>query len=238
MRYVRQVPGGAPRTFLTCAENEVRPLSRLPARELELIAKISQLRYYAEGTVVVEQGEPAKGLFVNCSAFLRLAHVQAGGKTAAVRLLGPGRMLGLAEIVLGTSHQHRCEVVAAGAMEYLPKREMVRLILENTNIAVEMLIQTSQQILDQTEDMCRIPSSSSEERLLHSLQDFSATGEGAGAGSRGFLLPTVQELADSIGCSRQWTSKILGEMESRGVIRRDGRRITLTPKDLVVGLPV
>jgi CRP-like cAMP-binding protein len=210
-------------------------LSRLPDRERELVAKIGQLRYYAKGTVVVEQGEPAPGLFINRSAYLRLVHVQAGGKMAAVSLLGPGRMLGLAEIILGTLHQHRCEVVAAGMVELLPKREMARLILDNPSIAVEMLIQASQQIFDQTEDMCRLPSSSSEERLLHSLRGFSVAGGGVVSG--GLPLLTVQELADSIGCSRQWTSKILGEMAGRGVIRRDGRRITLTPKNRALALP-
>lgn len=216
----------SPRTCTTCAGREACPLSRLADREFEPIVKIWQLRHYAKGSVVVEQGEPAKGLFVNRSAYLRLVHIQASGKTAAVSLFGPGGVLGLAEIMLGTPHQRRCEVVVGGEIEYLSKREMAHLILERPTIAVEMLILASQQILGHTEDLCRIPSSSSEERLLHSLQELSANG--GGAKSHEIPLLTVQELADHIGSSRQWTSKILGEMESRGVIRRNGRRITLT----------
>jgi len=227
MRPAGRASDDAPRAYLTAAEGEVHPLSHLPDRELQLIAGISQVRHYSKGTVVVEQGEPAKGLFVNRSALLRVAHVLPDGKRVAVGLLGPGQMVGLPEIILGTPHQRQCEVISAGAIEYLPKREIVRLILDNTNIAVEMLVQASHQLFEQIEELCQIPSSSSEERLLRSLQDFSATGEGVG---KEIPMLTVQELADSIGCTRQWTSKILGEMEDRGLIRRHGRRITLTPK--------
>jgi CRP/FNR family cyclic AMP-dependent transcriptional regulator len=233
MRPVLQSLGSDPRSCTTCAGRELCPLSRLADREFEPVAKAWQLRRYAKGMVVVEQGEPAQGLFVNRSAYLRLVHVQASGKTAAVSMLGPGGVLGLAEIMLGTAHQRRCEVVIGGEIEYLSKRDMAHFILASSSIAVEMLIQASQQILAHTEDLCRIPSSSSEERLLHSLRDFSATGNGAT--SHEIPLLTIQELADHIGCSRQWTSKILGEMESRGVISRSGRRITLTRKARAAG---
>ena len=68
------------------------------------------------------------------------------------------------------------------------------------------------------------------ERLLHKLQEL-ADACGVTTESGGLLLDaplTVQDLAGSLGCSRQWASKLLSEIESRGLIERRGRRIVLT----------
>jgi len=39
---------------------------------------------------------------------------------------------------------------------------------------------------------------------------------------------TVQMLADKVGCSRQWASRLLGELEAAGKLRRNRGWITLT----------
>jgi CRP-like cAMP-binding protein len=38
---------------------------------------------------------------------------------------------------------------------------------------------------------------------------------------------TVQMLADKVGCSRQWASKLLGELEAAGKLKRNRSWITL-----------
>jgi DNA-binding MarR family transcriptional regulator len=45
---------------------------------------------------------------------------------------------------------------------------------------------------------------------------------------------TVRDLAGTLGCSRQWASKLLSEIEAQGLIEREGRRIILTDAALEV----
>jgi len=66
------------------------------------------------------------------------------------------------------------------------------------------------------------------ERLLSALAELARVyGLPAEAGLRIPVPLTVQMLADKVGCSRQWASKLLGELESAGKLKRNRSWITL-----------
>ena len=71
----------------------------------------------------------------------------------------------------------------------------------------------------------RVPSG---ERLMSALIELSRIyGVPADSGLRIPVPLTVQMLADKIGCSRQWASRLLGELEAAGKLKRNRSWITL-----------
>lgn len=225
-----------PDTEESCSTSRTQPssvFSRLPDLELERYLQMVQLRYYDRGTTIAKQGEAAQGVIVNLSARIKLEHFHSTGKCTAVSFVQPGGVIGLAQILLGSRYQRRVTVVEAGEVEYVPKREMVQFILGYPSVAIEMLVLASQQHQELLEDLCRLSADPPEQRLVRTLMEFAEPDAETRRGEVHLQLPvTVQDVADRIGCSRQWTSKILTDLEDRGWIRRRGRSVALLAKAL------
>ncbi|MFB3903762.1 MAG: helix-turn-helix domain-containing protein [Acidobacteriota bacterium] len=72
----------------------------------------------------------------------------------------------------------------------------------------------------------------SADRLLNVLQQLAkACGQRTADGIRLRIPFTVQDLADEIACSRQWTTRLLSELEGRRMIqRKNGWIVLMEPK--------
>ena len=195
---------------------------------------IAQPRFYAAGSTILRQGEEADGLFIIQTGLVRLLHLTPAGKPVGVRLVTPPEILGLTEVITGDPYSATVETVEETQVEYVSRKRFVPFLLSTPALAVELLIRVSQDFERIQEGIYESDGGSPlVERLVHKLQELSAA---CGVTTeRGLLLDaplTVQDLAGTLGCSRQWASKLLSEIESRGLIERKGRRIILTDAGL------
>ena len=204
--------------------------NRLTPEALQEFQSISQPRFYAPGSTILRQGEDAEGLFVLQSGLVRLLHLTPAGRSVGVRLVTPPEIVGLTEVITGDRYSATVETVEESRVEYVSRRRFVPFLLSTPALAVELLIRVSQDFERIQEGMYESDGGSPlVERLVHKLQELAAA---CGVSTEtGLLLDaplTVQDLAGTLGCSRQWASKLLSEIESRGLIERRGRRIVLT----------
>jgi CRP/FNR family cyclic AMP-dependent transcriptional regulator len=194
-------------------------------------------RVYGRATVLFRQGDEVRGLFVVRSGWVKLGFAAPNGHAAIVGLIGPGSLLGLREVVTGQSHSVSAETVESSELDYVNRAGFVAFLEERPEVAVALLTRLSHEAGRLLRELCevatRVPPA---DRLLHTLQDLAAScGLWSEEGARLRLSLTVQELAERIGCSRQWTTRALDQLQTRGLIRRRGGRITLTPEAVRVG---
>jgi len=216
-----------------CAVCQAAPhcaFTNLTPEALQEFRSIAQTRFYAAGSTILRQGEEADGLFVLQSGLVRLLHLTPAGKPVGVRLLTPPEIVGLTEVITGDRYSSTVETVEESQVEFVPRKRFVPFLLSTPALAVELLIRVSQDFERIQEGIYESDGGSPlVERLVHKLQELAAA---CGVNTeRGLLLDaplTVQDLAGTLGCSRQWASKLLSEIESRGLIERRGRRIILT----------
>jgi CRP-like cAMP-binding protein len=222
--------GNLPGRCATCAARMNCCLPNLSTEVLKQFHEITFSRIYNPDVTVFRQGEQAHGLFIVRSGSIRLAYISTEGRSLALGLVGPSGILGLAEIMTGIQYSVSAETLEESDLEYVEKQQFLAFLAKNPIVAVELLRMLSHQLQRFQTELCevagRLPST---QRLLHTLQDFSETcGLATREGVRIRLCLTVQDLADRIGCSRQWTSKLLHDLESQGLIHRRGGWITLT----------
>jgi CRP-like cAMP-binding protein len=214
---------------LPCPIGTLCPFRVLPAEVRLQVHALFETRWYAATTTLFREGETAAGLFVVRSGLVRLLHFGADGKTAVVRMATPGTLLGLVASVTGEPYLFTAEAAEESRVELLPRRVFVRLLLEQPAFAVELLVRVSQDLADSQQRLCEATENSLPERLLRRLRELAAAcGVPTPEGVLLDLRLTVQDLADSVGCSRQWASRLVGELESSGMIRRRGRRFVLS----------
>ncbi len=213
-----------------CVAEPTCPFGNLSPEAFEAFRAITETRVYAPGSTILRQGDPALGLFVIQSGLVRVLHVTASGKPVGVRMASAAAILGLNEVITGDRYRQSAQAVEQTRLEHVPRKRFVPFLFQHPEVAVEVLVQVSQDFAKLEDGLYEAAAGSPlGERLVHKLQEFA--GSCGVPTERGVLLDvplTVQDLAGSLGCSRQWASKLLAEAVSQGLIERDGRRITLT----------
>lgn len=200
---------------------------QLPEESLGRLQSMTQLMSFGPGVTIIEQGEPASGFFIVRRGSVRLIHTTPT-KKVLLETLGPPALVGLTEVIEHSPYMLAAESEGTCQLEFVPRQLFVPFLVEEPGVALELLIGLSERL---NRLVARFLAASSREPLRQ--QVLTAIRERArraakSPGSR--MRPmsiTVQELAESVGCSRQWASAILKQLVQQGVIRRSGRRITL-----------
>jgi CRP/FNR family transcriptional regulator len=206
---------------------------RDPARRA--FEEITRAKAYSARATVVRQGDPVEGVFVVQSGLVRLTHLTPWGRNVAVQLVGPAAVLGLPEMISGGSFPWNAEVVQRTVLELIPRDEMLSFLSAYPEVTLDLLTQVSRELVKIQADLCASMSGSPlRERLLGKLCELCGDwGVKTPQGLELDLRITVQDLADHLGCSRQWVSKALGELEDDGLVRRRSRgALLLTPAAL------
>jgi CRP/FNR family transcriptional regulator, cyclic AMP receptor protein len=216
-----------PPSCSTCVSRQACALSRSL-----WFQSIKTVRYYSRHVTLIRQGDPGKHIHVLRRGWLQIAHIMPNGKSI-VDLWGPGSIIGIAPAITNGAYPfsaialEECEIEQADAAEFLKH------LKKDANIAFDLLRHMSR-LTTRLLDHLYVAAGKvrTEERLLRALIEISLTcGVRADGGVRLNLPLPVQVIADWIGCSRQWASKLLRDLEARGAMKRRNGWITLTGLD-------
>ena len=190
---------------------------------------IKTVRLYSRYITVVRQGDPGRHIHVLRRGWLQITHIMPNGKSI-VDLWGPGSIVGIASAITNDATPYSaialedCEVEQADAGEFLKH------LKKDAHIEFDLLRHISRQTIrllgNFYDAAAKVPM---EDRLHRVLVEISSTcGVPTEGGLRINLPLSIQVLADWIGCSRQWASKLMSNLEARGALKRNNGWITLT----------
>jgi CRP-like cAMP-binding protein len=229
-------PPAAKASCCACPAHSACVFSGIPEEALTRWHAISQLRGHGPGAPIFRQGERSHGLFVVRSGLLRLVRLEPSGKRVLVGLTNSSQVLGLTEVITGAAYHVSAEPMQVCELEYVPRGDFMRFLLDWPAVAVDLLIHLSEELetvlatLSQTTAGSAPPA----RRILRTLHQVGcACGEVTSEGIELRVPLTVQDLADHVGLSRQWTSQLLQKMMSEGLVRRTARTLVVTRHGLV-----
>jgi CRP/FNR family transcriptional regulator len=193
---------------------------------------VSRVCIYGSGVTVFWQGDEPEGVFVVRLGWLKLSHVSLAGRPATVDIMGTGSILCLQSVLTGFPFAASCEVIEHCELEYIERDQFLKLLASNQELADHILTTVCLDSGRFLTELCmtgaKVPA---RERLLHILRDL-ARSCGLG-GDKGVLIRiplTVNDIGERIGCTRQWTTKLLMELEQMDLILRKQGSITMTNK--------
>ncbi len=205
------------------------PISKLPEHINQQIRRSIESRFYTPGCVIATQGQLAEGVFIIKTGWVHTVFQTRRDRRVTVGLHGPGHILALPDVMLAGPNSTSIETIEDCEIEFLSTGNLRSIVGQEPALAVHLLQLVSGQILRVMEDMYGGAGTSTSERLLQILRDLSAQcGRDTGDGLRMRLPFTVQHLADRVGCSRQWATKALSELEEKGLVRRSRGWITVS----------
>lgn len=226
-----------------CRECPARPgcvLLQLSEEKFQKLGGILEHRYYGRGKHILRQGERPRGVFVVRSGLARLSHIHDDGKRTTVGLAPPGSILGLVEVVTGCQALLSAKTLEDSEIEHMPREKFVPFVLDTPKLSMELLVRLCEEFQKLLEAFWRTASKISPRlRLLGTLQEVASHcgREMEGGGLLVDVPLTVQDLATHVGLSRQWTTKLLQELVSQDLVRRQEGRLLITSSGLKTETP-
>jgi len=182
---------------------------------------------------IFHQGREAAGFYILRSGWVKLSHRTKNGKKPVTGIAGPGSVLGLFEVLTSMPFESTAEALEDCELEFVRAATFMALLEKNPNLAVDLLKTTGLQAQRSRADLYALAGGlPSANRLLAILGDLAANcGSPSLDGIRLRIPFRVQDLAEKIGCSRQWTSKLLRELETKKLIQREAGWIIIRAHD-------
>lgn len=207
----------------------------LPDADLRALLDSAQERSLVEGEFFFMQGDPATRSFVLVQGKVRLSQVNPDGQQVIQGYIGPGREFGIIAAV-GASH-YPVSAQAAGRSVALGWDQMVfkRMIAENPQVAQNALQIMARQIAEFQTRVRELSTQRVERRVARALLRLAQqSGRKTEAGVLIDLPLSRQDLAELTGTTLFTVSRILKGWETRGLVRSQRERVTITsPHGLV-----
>lgn len=204
----------------------------LPQNQRAELDAIGRSCFSVPGTVLFLQGEAAEGVLLIRRGWVKLFHTFADGNATSSALVGSGYLLGLPEVLAEQARPIGAEAVSGCQFDFLPAEPFRQFTVRHPDVTLRLLKAVAG-VLHQLTLSVAAGHQPSLARLMAALQKLASDcGRPGDGGVRIEVALTVGDLADHIGCSRQWTSKLLADLEGEGMIQRRKGWITLTDRGL------
>jgi CRP/FNR family transcriptional regulator len=210
-----QTPGGL------CSQ-----LSAAALRDLQAIMLDVE---YPEDSLLFDEDQALKGVFVLKSGMVKLTVTSEEGKTLILRLVRPGEVIGLSAAISGSPYEscaiavHRCEI------GFIRIDDLSRFLASH----IEVYEAISKDLIAQQSDawkqlrMVGLCSSVSG-RLARLLIEWSVGGQQTSQGIRMRVPLTHEEIGEFIGTTRETVSRTLGEFKNRHLVALHGSTLTIS----------
>jgi len=213
---------------------KLKRLSSLPPKTLDKLATNLDVTLVKRKTRLFEQGEQADYLYILLKGIVKLSWVNHLYHRVLVTPLARGEFFGVGTLFPHRYHPYRCETATDCTIGAIAPEKAVEALM---NISLETYLQGNEILTSRvwtSYSRCiRGMGTPLRKRLALELLEL-----GASFGvqdSRGVILAiktTHEDLADSIGFSRQKVTETLSDFEAQGAIKRDGRRLILKTEKL------
>jgi len=196
---------------------------QLDGQELAKVAAGTSEQHVRRGEAVFHRGEPCNGFHIMVYGQVKLVAVSPAGAEKVVRLLGPGESFGEALMFLGRPYILSAIALADSMLLTVDKTVLFRELDSQPLLARKMIAGLSKRLHAFVSDVKSYSLHSGTQRVIGYLLQAS---EAAG-GPELRLAVSKNVIASRLNLTPEHFSRILHDLTSRGLIRVDGRHITI-----------
>jgi CRP/FNR family cyclic AMP-dependent transcriptional regulator len=196
----------------------------LEPSELEALARAAEKREFARDEVIFAAHEPADGLYVLASGRVKVCVSSSGGKELILATLGPEQFFG--EMALLDNEPRSASVIAQlPTVAFRIRRDdFDRLLEHHPTIARKLMKELSLRLRRSNAQMESLATLDVVGRLARYFIDLARQhGQILGNGWVAVRRPTHQDIANSIGTSRETVTRLINDLEQRGLVVNEGK---------------
>ena len=213
----------------------IEPFSDLSPEELEGLAANSKRRSYPSGSIVLYKGDVGDVIYLILKGKVKVVLSNPEGKEIILNTFSVGEYFG--EMSIFDHMPRSANIVAIEDCEFLmiPEEAVVNQIKKTPALAFKLLSIMSARLRESNEQIASLAHLNVKGRVAHTLYKlFKKSGKTVDGQNQVIPRPTVKEIADMSGASRETVSRILTELAKQRIISLTKTEIVIH-KDLVDG---
>lgn len=216
------------------------PFCGLKGEALDRFVAIAPEISRSRGESLFLEGESPKCVFVICSGRIKLSVTSRDGKTAILRIAGPGEILGLSSAMGGTAHDTSAELLELCRVKAIRVNDFMRFLQKYPEAfaeATSCLLRDYRVVLN---NVCRLALPNTVAgRLASLLLEWLDSHPGASSSQRCFIVDlTHEEIASMTNTSRETITRILHQFQVEELISIKGTSMTILQPEALAQLAV
>ena len=189
--------------------------------------------YFPKGSLLFLEGQSATGVFLLRTGRAKESMSSNSGRTAIVRVLGPGVVLGLPAVLANSYHESTVETLEPCCADFLEKAVFLHMLKNSCRLGVVVASQLSRECREAYASVRRLALSGTTSGRLAQLvlrwAEFPLANLEQNAAKRRFrVILTQAEIGQLLGTTRETTSRTLQEFREKGWIATKGCVWTIT----------
>lgn len=205
----------------------------LSDHELSQIHAIALPRPCSRQELIFGDGDEGDGFYLVVSGRVKIYKLSPDGKEQILHILGPGEPFGQVAVFESRAFPANAEALADSRLLFFPRAAFRRLLSDNPSLALNMLGIMSRRLREFTQQVESLSLKEVPARLASYL--LTRAPERVPTPTVRLPIPKAQ-LANLLGTIPETLSRILARMSTRGLIRVQGRQITLCDRQALEDL--
>jgi CRP-like cAMP-binding protein len=200
----------------------------LDAGELEQLAAVARSRSFGKGNVIFYEDDPGTACYVIVRGKVKIVVNADDGREHILGVLQDGDFFGEMSLIDGQSRSASAISVEDVQMVTVQRDDFLRLLRSNPEITLKLLVTLSQRLRTADRNMESLAFLSAPGRVARLLLELGKEhGEQTAEGLTFTSTMTRQELASLAGTSRETLTRVLMDLQERGIVHLDKSRLTL-----------
>jgi CRP/FNR family transcriptional regulator, cyclic AMP receptor protein len=189
--------------------------SMLTNEQAQGIADNVVKRRFRRGEIVVEQGKKSNALFILLTGRARVLTADSRGREVILAVLQPGDYVGEMSLIDNEAHSATVRAEVQTDMLILGRAEFARCLPENSSLSYAIMRGLVQRLRSADRQIESLALLDVYGRVARTLLDMAEDDNGAKV-IRGKV--SRQDLAKVVGASREMVSRVMKDLEERGII--------------------
>jgi CRP-like cAMP-binding protein len=202
----------------------------LKAEEMGALVQAARRQVYQKDQEVFSQGDPANQMFLLKSGRVKLSKITAEGNEITLDIRKAGDFLGESMLIADADYPLTALCLEETLICGFTKADFEKLILENSNIGLNVIKNLSRRINWLTERVGSFSLTNLEDRLYQVLTQVARDHGVTGPRGSSIQFPlTHEELGFLVGAHRVSITKAMKVLKETGRILQEGRTLILAP---------
>jgi len=207
---------------------EVPIFSELSDQEIETIMQMANRRVFNKSTMILLEEDAAETLFIIEYGSVKITRLNDEGREVILAILGSAEFFGEMALLDGQGRSANVIALEETALYTLVRRDFLDVLHRFPSISIQLLKEMTQRLRKSDQQIKSLSLSDAEHRIGISLHRIA---EDMGLFKMGQVvikrMPYQQDIANMAGTSRETVSRMLKNLEIKGLIERDGRRLII-----------
>jgi len=216
---------------VSCPHREDRLFCNLPPAAVHALSAITSPAAYPKTAMLFVEGQSPRGVFILCGGRVKLSTSSADGKSLIVRIADPGEVLGLPATITGKPYELTAEVIEPTQANFIARGDFLAFLRQHGEAALRVAQQLGETYHSAIAEMRNIGLSHSVgEKLARFLLDLSESHDNGKGEVKVTLTLTHEEIAQTIGASRETVTRLFGEFKRKQLMKVKGSTLIIKNK--------